>query len=64
MFFILRYDSAFKSLDCELTSFQDKTRINFKADASMEEAFGLNKIKESPLTEKQQELFAEWDWTW
>lgn len=51
-----------KKLEAPITP--DKTRINFKADASMEEAFGMNKVKEMPITEKQQELFTGWDWTW
>lgn len=28
----------------------------------MEEAFGINKIKEIPVRPEQQTLFSEWDW--
>eukprot|EP01126_Amoeba_proteus_P000353 TRINITY_DN1010_c0_g1_i1.p1 TRINITY_DN1010_c0_g1~~TRINITY_DN1010_c0_g1_i1.p1 ORF type:complete len:430 (+),score=98.08 TRINITY_DN1010_c0_g1_i1:86-1375(+) len=40
----------------------DKNRINFKANANMEEAFGLNKVKDVHLTPKQQEAFVNWNW--
>eukprot|EP01127_Copromyxa_protea_P009621 TRINITY_DN2282_c0_g1_i1.p1 TRINITY_DN2282_c0_g1~~TRINITY_DN2282_c0_g1_i1.p1 ORF type:complete len:316 (+),score=52.83 TRINITY_DN2282_c0_g1_i1:209-1156(+) len=40
----------------------DQVRINFKADATVEEAFGMNKVKESKLTPEQQKAFEGWDW--
>jgi len=41
----------------------DSTRVNFKADANMEEAFGLNKVKEMVITEADQLLFEGWNWS-
>jgi hypothetical protein len=41
---------------------QSKNRVNFKADANVEEIFGLNKVKEVPVSAKDQLLFDEWDW--
>eukprot|EP01126_Amoeba_proteus_P061969 TRINITY_DN8363_c0_g2_i2.p1 TRINITY_DN8363_c0_g2~~TRINITY_DN8363_c0_g2_i2.p1 ORF type:complete len:394 (+),score=78.16 TRINITY_DN8363_c0_g2_i2:97-1182(+) len=40
----------------------DKDRVNFKADANVEEVFGLNKVKEVDLTPEQQLSFLNWDW--
>eukprot|EP01126_Amoeba_proteus_P065517 TRINITY_DN932_c2_g1_i2.p1 TRINITY_DN932_c2_g1~~TRINITY_DN932_c2_g1_i2.p1 ORF type:complete len:476 (+),score=104.10 TRINITY_DN932_c2_g1_i2:57-1484(+) len=40
----------------------DKNRVNFKVDANIEEVFGINKVKEVPITDEQQEAFVDWNW--